>query len=73
MEAERTSDRQVERTLFGHPIGLVNLFGVELWERFSFYGMLTILDYYLYYEVTQGGLELPKTTAISSCSPSPVG
>ena len=34
------------RTVFGHPIGLVNLFGVELWERFSFYGMLTILAGY---------------------------
>ena len=33
------------RTVFGHPIGLTNLFGVELWERFSFYGMLTILGY----------------------------
>jgi POT family proton-dependent oligopeptide transporter len=33
--------------LFGHPVGLTNLFGVELWERFSFYGMLTILGYYL--------------------------
>ena len=29
--------------MFGHPIGLTNLFGVEFWERFSFYGMLTIL------------------------------
>jgi POT family proton-dependent oligopeptide transporter len=37
------------RTIFGHPIGLANLFGVELWERFSFYGMVTILAYYLYY------------------------
>jgi POT family proton-dependent oligopeptide transporter len=55
--------RSAERTLFGHPVGLANLFGVELWERFSFYGMLTILGYYLYYSVTQGGLELPKTTA----------
>jgi POT family proton-dependent oligopeptide transporter len=55
--------RPAERTLFGHPLGLANLFGVELWERFSFYGMLTILGYYLYYSVTQGGLELPKTTA----------
>ena len=35
--------RPGERTLFGHPIGLANLFGVELWKRFSFYGMLTIL------------------------------
>ena len=51
------------RTVFGHPIGLVNLFGVELWERFSFYGMLTILGYYLYYSLTEGGLGLHKTTA----------
>jgi POT family proton-dependent oligopeptide transporter len=51
------------RTVFGHPIGLANLFGVELWERFSFYGMLTILGYYLYYSLEQGGLGLPQETA----------
>lgn len=51
------------RGFFGHPIGLANLFGVELWERFSFYGMLTILGYYLYYTATDGGLGLPKSTA----------
>lgn len=34
--------------------GLVNLFGVELWERFS-YGMLTILGYYLYLSTVLGG------------------
>lgn len=51
------------RTVLGHPIGLTNLFGVELWERFSFYGMLTILGYYLYYSVTDGGLGLPQSTA----------
>lgn len=51
------------RTIFGHPIGLTNLFGVELWERFSFYGMLTILGYYLYYSATDGGLGLSKATA----------
>ena len=51
------------RARFGHPIGLVNLFGVELWERFSFYGMLTILGYYLYYSLADGGLGLPKATA----------
>ena len=56
-------DMPTPRTLFGHPIGLANLFGVELWERFSFYGMLTILGYYLYYSLTEGGLELPKSTA----------
>lgn len=49
--------------MFGHPVGLANLFGVELWERFSFYGMLTILGYYLYYSITDGGLGLTKATA----------
>ncbi len=58
-----TQEQEDTRTLFGHPIGLTNLFGVELWERFSFYGMLTILGYYLYYSVTEGGLELEKSTA----------
>jgi POT family proton-dependent oligopeptide transporter len=31
--------------VFGHPIGLTDLFGVELGERFSFYGMLLILGH----------------------------
>ena len=61
--AEQTDEQPAGRTLFGHPIGLANLFGVELWERFSFYGMLTILAYYLYCSLTEGGLELPKATA----------
>ena len=38
-------EQRDRRTFFGHPVGLTNLFGVELWERFSFYGMLTILGY----------------------------
>lgn len=51
-------------TVFGHPAGLANLLGVEMWERFSFYGMLTILGYYLYFSVTDGGLQLPRSTAV---------
>jgi len=42
----QTDEKPAGRTLFGYPIGLANLFGVELWERFSFYGMLTILAQY---------------------------
>ena len=57
------TDSTTHRTWFGHPVGLVNLFGVELWERFSFYGMLSILGYYLYYSVTDDGLSLQKATA----------
>ncbi|MFI5508272.1 peptide MFS transporter [Mycobacterium sp. NPDC051804] len=60
---EHLEGRPAGRTVFGHPIGLANLFGVELWERFSYYGMLTILGYYLYYSLTEGGLGMPRATA----------
>ena len=53
------------RGFFGHPWGLANLAGVELWERFSFYGMQGILIYYLYYSVTDGGLGMPEAAATS--------
>lgn len=43
---------------------LLNLFSVELWERFSFYGMQGILAYYMYYSVTKGGLGIPEATAL---------
>jgi POT family proton-dependent oligopeptide transporter len=61
------TDPRTDRAFFGHPRGLANLFGVEVWERFSFYGMLASLTLYLYYEVTgtNPGLGLPKTTATS--------
>ena len=45
-----------EKTFLGHPTQLGTLFGVEMWERFSFYGMQAILLYYMYYAVTEGGL-----------------
>lgn len=51
------------RTFFGHPWALANLFGVEMWERFSFYGMQGILLLYLYYSVEQGGLGIDKAVA----------
>ena len=40
--------------------------GVEMWERFSFYGMQAILAYYLYHQVTEGGLGMDRaqTTAL---------
>ncbi|WP_431797942.1 peptide MFS transporter [Microbacterium kunmingense] len=48
---------------FGQPWALAHVFGVEMWERFSFYGMQGILLIYLYYSTTQGGLGLPETVA----------
>src|SRR4051795_3108801 len=52
-----------ERTFFGQPWALANLFGVEMWERFSFYGMQGILLIYLYYAASQGGLGIDKAVA----------
>ena len=45
-----------EKTFLGHPTQLGTLFGVEMWERFSFYGMQAILLLYMYTAVTGGGL-----------------
>jgi len=58
---------RTERGFFGHPRGLANLFGLEMWERFSFYGMQASLTLYLYHAVAgaSAGLGLPKTTATS--------
>ncbi|MGB5950216.1 MAG: peptide MFS transporter [Parvibaculum sp.] len=33
--------------LFGHPKGLTFLFGTEMWERFSYYGMRAVLVLYM--------------------------
>ncbi|MDK1326163.1 peptide MFS transporter [Arthrobacter sp. zg-Y1143] len=57
--------QEARKTFFGHPRMLANLFSVELWERFSFYGMQGILLYYMYYSVTEGGLGIDKAIATS--------
>jgi len=36
-----------QRTILGHPRGLVILFFTEMWERFSYYGMRGLLIVYL--------------------------
>jgi POT family proton-dependent oligopeptide transporter len=53
------------KDFFGHPRALGSLFGLEMWERFSFYGMQGILTIYLYYSATDGGLGLSEATATS--------
>ena len=55
--------RPTQRTIFGHPTGLVNLFLTEMWERFSFYGMRAILLLFLVAPPTDGGLGLDPATA----------
>ncbi|KAA9149652.1 peptide MFS transporter [Amycolatopsis acidicola] len=60
-----STEARTDRRFFGHPLALANLFGVEMWERFSYYGMLGILPIYLYYSVANGGLAMPEATATS--------
>ena len=42
---------------------LASLFSVEMWERFSFYGMQGILLYYMYFTAAQGGLGIAQALA----------
>lgn len=61
--SELTKAPRSERSFFGQPRSLVTLFSLELWERFSYYGMSAILLYYLYDHTSAGGLGLSKPTA----------
>lgn len=63
MSDTTTTPQRRERTFLGHPVQLATLFGVEMFERFSFYGMQGILLIYMYYSVTQGGLGLDEGVA----------
>jgi proton-dependent oligopeptide transporter, POT family len=45
MAAQRARIR--EATWFGHPRGLTILFLTEMWQEFSFFGMRTLLVYYM--------------------------
>ncbi|MDR7311305.1 POT family proton-dependent oligopeptide transporter [Nocardioides luteus] len=64
LKSETTAGDPGERSFLGQPRVLANLFGVELWERFSFYGMQGILAIYLYYSAAQGGLGISESVAL---------
>jgi len=49
--------------IFGHPRGLSTLFFTEFWERFSYYGMRSILILYMTASVANGGLGFDKPRA----------
>ncbi|MCW4466701.1 oligopeptide:H+ symporter [Glutamicibacter sp. MNS18] len=65
MSTVTPSTQKAGRTFFGHPGALANLFSVEMWERFSFYGMQALLAYYMYHSVTEGGLGMDQGLALS--------
>jgi POT family proton-dependent oligopeptide transporter len=60
---EAASARALDHGFFGHPKGLGPLFFTELWERFSYYGMRSILILYMTTAAAQGGLGFDVKTA----------
>ncbi|SOC86858.1 proton-dependent oligopeptide transporter, POT family [Curtobacterium sp. 314Chir4.1] len=58
-----TTAPERKRTFFGQPFELSTPFAVELWERFSFYGMQGIVLIYMYYSVAKGGLGIDSHVA----------
>jgi POT family proton-dependent oligopeptide transporter len=63
MSTSQRTARTGGSTFLGHPRMLANLFSVELWERFSFYGMQALLLYYMTYTLAEGGLGFDEVTA----------
>lgn len=58
----RTSPSREDRGLFGHPRGLPWMLNVEMWERFSYYGMRAILLYFITDTIARGGLGAGQNT-----------
>ncbi|SDG92777.1 proton-dependent oligopeptide transporter, POT family [Flavobacterium omnivorum] len=61
--SENTTDQFFKSTVLGHPAGLFVLFFTEMWERFSFYGMRSLLILFLTASFTDGGWEWTRENA----------
>ena len=53
------------RKFFGHPSGLGTLFGVEMWERFSYYGLRPLLILFMTAALADSGFGYSRTEASS--------
>jgi proton-dependent oligopeptide transporter, POT family len=51
--------------VLGHPAGLFVIFFTEMWERFSFYGMRSLLVLFFMAPIAKGGWEWEQSTASS--------
>lgn len=58
-----STDQFFKSTVLGHPAGLFVLFFTEMWERFSFYGMRSLLILFLTASFTEGGWEWTRGNA----------
>lgn len=60
-----TTDQFFKNPVLGHPAGLFVLFFTEMWERFSFYGMRSLLILFLTASAMDGGWEWSRENASS--------
>ena len=61
--SQNSTDQFFKSTVLGHPSGLFVLFFTEMWERFSFYGMRSLLILFLTASFTDGGWEWTRENA----------
>jgi POT family proton-dependent oligopeptide transporter len=62
---QNTTDQFFKNPVLGHPPGLFILFFTEMWERFSFYGMRSLLILFLTASTMDGGWAWTRETASS--------
>ncbi len=58
-----TSEIVANKSFFGHPRGLGTLFAVEMWERFSYYGLRPLLILFMTAAVTSSGFGFDRAKA----------
>ncbi len=63
--SENTTDQFFKTPVLGHPAGLFILFFTEMWERFSFYGMRSLLILFLTTSTIDGGWAWTRENASS--------
>jgi POT family proton-dependent oligopeptide transporter len=61
--SQNSTDQFFKSTVLGHPAGLFVLFFTEMWERFSFYGMRSLLILFLTASTLDGGWEWTRENA----------
>lgn len=62
---QNSTDQFFKNPVLGHPAGLFVLFFTEMWERFSFYGMRSLLILFLTASAMDGGWEWSRENASS--------
>ncbi|PKQ43877.1 peptide MFS transporter [Confluentibacter flavum] len=62
---ENTTDQYFKSTVLGHPAGLFVLFFTEMWERFSYYGMRSLLVMFFTASLLDGGWGWPREHAFA--------